>query len=409
MRRAFHAMAIPLVSTVVAVTAAAAPALAQDQPIRIGVLNDLTSVYSDFQGKGSVLAAQMAVEDYGGKAAGQKVEVLSADHQNKPDVGASVARRWLDVEGVDAIFDLPNSAVALAVSDIVRDKNKVMIGSGAGTSALTGAKCSPNTVHWTYDTWSYGHSLAKAVMQRGGKSWYFITADYAFGYDLEKQASDEITKEGGKVLGSARAPIGTADFGSFLLSAQSSGAQVVGFANAGGDTTTSLKQAAEFGLPAKQTMVALIFGLNNVPALGLKATQGLLTVFPFYWDLNDATRAWSLRFQKRHDKGYMPNDMQAGVYASVLHYLKAVDKVGGAQDGKAVVAAMKAMPTDDPLFGKGVIREDGRKIHPMYLMQVKTPEESKANWDFFKVVATIPAAEAFRPLDQGGCPFIQAK
>ena len=388
----------------------AAPGIAAAQaPVRIGVMNDQSSVYADFQGPGSVLAAQMAVEDYGGKAAGRKVEVLSADHQNKPDVGSVIARKWLDQDGVDVIMDLPNSAVAFAVSEVVRQKNKVMIGSGAGSSDLTGPRCSPNTVHWTYDTWSYGHSLAKAVMERGGKTWFFITADYAFGHDLERQATDQLLKSGGKVVGGVRTPIATQDFSSFLLAAQSSGAQVVALAVAGGDTTTSMKQAAEFGLPAKQSIVSLIFGINNVPALGLKASQGALTVFPFYWDMNESTRAWSHRFQKRAHNHAMPNDMQAGVYAGVLHYLKAVDKVGGAEDGKAVVAAMKAMPTDDPLFGKGRIREDGRKLHPMYLLQVKSPAESKGDWDYFKILSTIPAEQAFRPMSEGNCPLVAGK
>ena len=387
----------------------AAGVAAAQEPIRIGVMNDQSSVYADFQGKGSVLAAQMAVEDYGGRAAGRRVEVVMADHQNKPDVGSVIARKWLDQDGVDLIVDLPNSAVALAVNEIVRQKNKVMIGSGAGTSELTGSKCSPNTVHWTYDTWAYGHSLAKAVMQRGGKTWFFITADYAFGHDLERQATDQLMKDGGKVVGGVRAPLGTPDFSSFLLQAQASGAQVVALAVAGGDTTTSLKQAAEFGLPAKQSMVSLIFTLNNVPALGLKASQGVLTVNPFYWDMNEETRAFSRRFQKRAHNGAMPNDMQAGVYSAVLHFLKAVDKVGGAGDGKAVVAAMKAMPTDDPLFGKGRIREDGRKLHPMYLLQVKSPEESKGDWDYYKVISTIPAEQAFRPMSEGNCPLVAGK
>jgi branched-chain amino acid transport system substrate-binding protein len=369
------------------------------EPIRIGVMNDQSSVYADFQGKGSVLAAQMAVEDYGGKAAGRKIEVISADHQNKPDVGSVIARRWLDEDGVDLIVDVPNSAVALAVSEIVRQKNKVLIGSGAGTSELTGSKCSPNTVHWTYDTWAYGHSLAKAVVQRGGKSWFFITADYAFGHDLEKQATEQVLRDGGKVVGGVRTPLGTPDFSSFLLQAQASGAQVIALAVAGGDTTNSLKQAAEFGLPAKQRMVSLIFTLNNVPALGLKASQGVLTVNPFYWDMNEGTRAFSRRFQSRAHNHAMPNDMQAGVYSAVLHYLKAVDKVGAATDGKAVVAAMKALPTDDPLFGKGRIREDGRKLHPMYLLQVKSPEESRGDWDFYKVIA----------MSEGNCPLVAGK
>ena len=384
----------------------AAPALAEmNGTLRIGVLNDMSSVYADFQGPGSVLAAQMAVEDFA-KTSKRKVEVLSADHQNKPDVGSAITRRWFDTEGVDMIVDLPNSAVALAVGDVVRDRNKVMIASGAGTSALTGAKCSPNTVHWTYDTWAYGHGLARAVIQQGVKSVYFITADYAFGQDLEKQFSDEATKQGAKVLGSARHPIGLSDFSSLLLQAQSSGADAVAFANAGGDTTNSLKQAREFGLAPKQKLLALIMGQNNVRALGLAASQGTMLIVPFYWDMNEGTRAFAHRFEARHPKHLMPNDMHAGVYAGVLHYLKAVDKVGDPADGKAVVAAMKAMPTDDPLFGKGTIRADGRKIHPMYLFQVKSPDESKGPWDFYKLIATIPAEAAFRPLRDGGCPLV---
>jgi len=372
--------------------------------LRIGVLNDMSSVYADFQGPGSVVAAQLAVEDFA-KQSKRKIEVISADHQNKPDVGAGIARRWLDVEGVDMIIDIPNSAVALAVGDIVRDKNKVSIGSGAGTALLTGAKCSPNFVHWTYDTWSMGHSVARGV--GGGKSWFFITADYAFGHDLEKQASDEVLASGGKILGAVRHPIGASDFSSFLLQAQASGAQVVALANAGGDTVNTVKQAAEFKIGAKQKIVALIFDLQSVPALGLNTAQGLVAINAFYWDMNDQTRAWSKRFQERHAKKMLPNHMHAGVYAAVLHYLKAVEKAGSPTDGRAVVTAMKAMPTDDPLFGKGVIREDGRKIHPMYLLQVKTPAESKSEWDVFKIVDTIPADKAFRPLADGGCPLVK--
>jgi branched-chain amino acid transport system substrate-binding protein len=373
--------------------------------LRIGVLNDMSSVYADFQGPGSLVAAQMAVEDFA-KTSKRKIEVISADHQNKPDVGAGVARRWLDVEGVDMIVDMPNSAVALAVGDIVRDKNKVAIGSGAGTALLTGAKCSPNFVHWTYDTWANGHALARGVLAGGGKTWFFITADYAFGHDLEKQASDEVTASGGKIIGTVRHPLGASDFSSFLLQAQASGAQVVALANAGGDTTNTVKQAAEFKIGAQQKIVSLIFDLQSVPALGLNTAQGLTAINAFYWDSNDQTRAWSQRFQSRHPKKMMPNHMHAGVYAGVLHYLKAVDKVGSPTDGRAVVAAMKAMPTDDPLFGKGTIRADGRKIHPMYLLQVKTPAESKSEWDVFKVVGTIAADKAFRPLNEGGCPLV---
>jgi len=393
--------------TAVIAALVAMPAYAESNGVlRIGVLNDMSSVYADFQGPGSVIAAQMAIEDFA-KQSKRKVEVVSADHQNKPDVGAGIARRWLDVEGVDMIVDLPNSAVALAVGEIVREKNKVAIGSGAGTALLTGARCSPNFVHWTYDTWANGHALARGVLEAGGKTWFFVTADYAFGQDLEKQASDEVRESGGKIIGNVRHPLGASDFSSYLLQAQASGAEVVALANAGGDTTNSVKQAAEFKIGAKQKIVSLIFDLQSVPALGLNTAQGLVGINAFYWDMNDQTRAWSKRFQERHPKKMMPNHMHAGVYAAVLHYLKAVDKVGSPSDGAAVVAAMKAMPTDDPLFGKGTIRADGRKIHPMYLLQVKTPTESKSEWDVFKVIGTIPADKAFRPLNEGGCPLVK--
>jgi branched-chain amino acid transport system substrate-binding protein len=348
----------------------------------------------------------MAAEDYGGKAAGRKVEVISGDHQNKTDIGAQIARRWIENEGVSLIIDVPNSAIALAVNEITRDRNKVLIGSGAGTSLLTGEKCSPNTVHWTYDTWAYGHGLARAIAGQGVKSVFFITADYAFGHDLERQFSQEMLNQGGKILGSARHPIGATDFSSLLVQAQSSGAQAVAFANAGGDTSNSLKQAGEFGLGARQKLLALIMGQNNVRALGLSASQGILLVVPFYWDMNDGTRAFAARYQQRHVKRNMPNDMQAGVYSAVLHFLKAVDKVGGSTEGKAVVAAMKSMPTDDPLFGRGQIREDGRKLHPMYLFQVKKPAESKGAWDIYNLVATIPEDQAFRPVKEGGCSLV---
>ena len=384
----------------------AAPAYAeQNGTLRIGVMNDMSSVYADFQGPGSVLAAQLAAEDFA-KQSKRKVEVISADHQNKPDVGAGIARRWFDVEGVDMVIDLPNSAVALAVSDIGREKNKVVIGSGAGTAALTGPRCSPNFVHWTYDTWAFGHGTARGVLAQGGKTWFFITADYAFGHDLEKQASDEVTASGGKVLGTVRHPLGTNDFSSFLLQAQASKADVVALANAGGDTVNTIKQAADFKIGEKQKIVALIFDLQSVPAIGLKTAQGLTAINAWYWDLNDDTRAFAKRFAERHPKKMYPNHMHAGVYSAVLHYLKAVDKTGSPADGKAVVDAMKAMPTDDPIYGKGTIRADGRKIHPLYLLQVKAPEESKGEWDAFKVTGTIPADKAFRPLAEGGCPLV---
>jgi branched-chain amino acid transport system substrate-binding protein len=389
--------------SIAVLTALAGAATAADKPVRIGVLNDMSSVYADFQGRGSVIAAQMAVEDFGGKVAGRMIEVIFADHQNKADIGAGIAQRWFDVDGVDVIVDVPNSSVALAVNDIARARNKVLIGSGAGTSDLTGAKCSPNTVHWTYDTWAQGHGVGRALVERGAKKWFFVTSDYAFGHDLEKRASEAVVKGGGTVIGAVRHPLGTTDFSSFLVHAQSSGADVVAFANAGGDLTTSIKQAVEFGLPAKQRLTGLILDINSIPSLGLATTQGLYAVDPFYWDVNEGTRAWSKRWSERHPQRNMPNDMQAGVYAAVLHYLKAVDKAGGERDGRAVVSAMKAMPTDDPLFGKGTIREDGRKLHPMYLFEVKKPAESSGPWDTYKLVGTIPAAEAFRPLAEGNC------
>jgi branched-chain amino acid transport system substrate-binding protein len=332
--------------------------------------------------------------------------VVAADHQNKADVGVAIARRWYENENVSAIFDLANSAVALAVANLTEQQNKVIVGSGAGTALLTGEKCTPNTVHWTYDTYAYGRGLGKAVVAQGGKTWFFLTADYAFGHDLERQASEAVKASGGQVLGAVRHPLGNADYASFLLRAQSSEAQVVGVANAGDDTTNTIKQAAEFGLPKKQKMVGLILGINGIPALGLKVAQGTQFLNPFYWDLNDGTRAFAKRFVERHPEHNVPNDMQAGVYASVLHYLKAVDKVGSATDGRAVVAAMKSMPTDDPLFGKGYIRSDGRKIHPMYLLEVKKPNESKDKWDLLKVVSTIRGEDAFRPESEGNCKLV---
>jgi branched-chain amino acid transport system substrate-binding protein len=379
-----------------------------DGKLRIGVMNDMSSVYADFQGPGSVVAARLAAEEFAKKSK-LKVEILSADHQNKADVGASIARKWFDVEGVDMIIDLPNSAVALAVADIAREKNKVMIGSGAGTALLTGEKCSPNTVHWTYDTWAMGHGLARGILEQGGKTWFFITADYAFGHDLEKQASDEVIAQGGKVLGSVRHPINTSDFASFLLQAQSSGAQVIALANAGGDTVNAIKQAAEFGIGKRQKIAALIFDLQSVTSLGLNAAQGLTALNAFYWDQEDGTRAWSQRYQAQHPKKMMPNHMQAGVYSATMHYLQAVEKAGSPADGQAVVAAMKRIPINDPLTGKGAIREDGRAIHPMLLLQVKTSAESKSEWDVFKIVGTIRAEMAFRPLADGRCPLVAKK
>jgi len=380
---------------------------ADTTPLKIAVLNDQSSVYADFQGIGSVIAAQMAVEDYGGKAAGRPVEVLSADHQMKADVGANIARRWIDLDNVQLILDLPNSSVALAVNEIVREKNKVLIGSGAGTSLLTGAKCTPNTIHWTYDTWALAHGVAKSVVEQGGKKWFFITSDYAFGHDLEKQASEVVIASGGQVLGAVRHPLGASDFASFILQAQASGADVIGLATPGGDLSNLVKQANEFGLSKTHRLVGLIFSINNADSIGLQNSQGVVALNATYWDLNDATRAWSKRFQQRHPRKNMPNDQQMGVYSAVLHYLKAVDKLAGeAGDGAKVVATMKAMPTDDPLFGKGLIRADGRKIHPNYVLRTKAASASKERWDYFDVIATVPAEKSFRPIKDGNCPLV---
>lgn len=381
-------------------------AAAQVKPIKIGVLNDQSTVYADSQGIGSVIAARMAIEDYA-KKLGLNVDVVYADHQNKVDIGANIARGWYGNEGVEMIIDVPNSAVALATNTLAKDFNKVLIGSGAGTANLTGVACTPNTVHWTYDTWELGNGFARAVFGRGGKKWFFVSADYQFGKDLEAAASEGIKKLGGEVLGSVRAPIGTSDFSSYLIQAQSSGADTIAFANAGGDLSNALKQAAEFGLAGKFRMPGFVFQINNVQALGLDATQGVLGLMPFYWDQNDASRAFAKRFQAQHPRKIMPNDMQAGVYAATVHYLKAVAALKDARDGRAVVAKMKEMPTDDLLFGKGKIRIDGRKIHPVYLYEAKKPSESKGDWDYFKLVATVPADQAFRPLDEGGCPLVK--
>lgn len=374
--------------------------------LRIGVMNDMSSVYSDFQGPGSVVAARLAAEDFA-KISKRKVEIISADHQNKPDIGAGIAKRWFDVDGVDMIVDLPNSAVALAVSDIGRERNKVVIGSGAGTALLTGAKCSPNFVHWTYDTWAFGHGTAKGLLTQGAKTFFFITADYAFGHDLEKQATDEINASGANVLGAVRLPLGVNDFSSALLQAQASKADVILLANAGGDTVNTIKQAADFKIGASQKVVALIFDLQSVPAIGLQIAQGLGAVNAWYWDENEGTRAFAKRYAALHPKKMYPNHMQAGVYSATLHYLKSVDKTGGPADGKAVVDAMKAMPSNEPVYGNVTIRPDGRAIHPLVLLQVKAPSESKGDWDLFKIAGTISAEKAFRPLAEGGCPLVK--
>jgi branched-chain amino acid transport system substrate-binding protein len=377
-------------------------------PVKIGVLTDMSSLYADDTGPGSVAAAQLAIADFNPAAHGLKVDLVKADHQNKPDIGASIARQWYDVDHVDMIVDVPNSAVALAVSDVTREKNKVFLVSGAAISDLTGPKCSPNTIHWTYDTWMLANGTGKSVVKTGGKTWFFITADYAFGHALQRDTSTVVEANGGKVLGSVNVPLNNQDFSSFLLQAQQSKAQIIGLANAGGDTINSIKQGAEFGITAGgQHFAGLLVFLPDVEALGLKTAQGLVLTETFYWDMNDATRAWTKRWQASRP-GKFPSMNQAGVYSATLDYLKAVAALKSAADGKAVVAKMKEMPTDDPLFGMGSVRADGRTIHPAYLFQVKSPAESKYPGDDYILKATIPADQAFRPMSDDHCPLVNA-
>jgi branched-chain amino acid transport system substrate-binding protein len=377
-----------------------------DITVKLGVLNDMSSLYTDISGPGSVTAAKMAVEDFNPAAHGMKVEIISADHQNKPDVGSNIARQWFDVDHVDAILDVPTSSVALAVSDVTREKNKVFLISGAASSDLTGPKCSPNSVHWTYDTWMLANGTGKALVKTGGDTWFFLTSDYAFGHALEHDTASVVTANGGKVLGEVLHPLNTQDFSSFLLQAQSSKAKIIGLANAGGDTINAIKQGAEFGITAGgQQFAGLLVFVTDVNALGLKTAQGLVLTESWYWDMNDANRAWTKRWQAER-QGKFPSMVVAGVYSATLHYLKAVAALKSAADGKAVVNQMKALPTDDPLFGKGYIRPDGRKIHPAYLFQVKKPEESKYAGDVYTLRATIPAEEAFRPMKDDKCPMV---
>ena len=384
-------------------------AMAQDKTVKIGNLSDQSGLYADLGGPGSTLAAQMAVEDSGLVAKGWKIDVIAGDHQNKPDVGTNIARQWLDVDKVDVIVDTPSSGVALAVNTVVKEKNAVFLNSGAAASDLTNAQCSPNTVHWTYDTYLLANGTGKAVVKSGGDSWFFLTADYAFGAALERDTTAVIKANGGKVLGGVRHPLNTSDFSSFLLQAQSSKAKVIGLANAGGDTTNAIKQASEFGIVSGgQKLAALLLFITDVHSLGLNVAQGLTFTETFYWDMNDQTRAFSKRFSERSKNKAPPSMVQAGVYASLIHYFKALEALGGnPHDGRKVVAKMKEMPTDDPLFGKGTIRADGRKIHPGYLFEVKKPSESKGPWDYYKLVATIPAEEAFTPLSQSTCSLVK--
>ncbi len=387
----------------------AAPAVAQDKAVKIGVLNDMSGLYADIGGPNSVVAAKMAVEDSGLAAKGWKIEVISGDHQNKPDVGVNIARQWIDNDKVDVIADTPNSGVALAVSNLVKEKNAVLLNSGAATADLTGKACTPNTISYTYDTYMLANGTGKALTKAGGDTWFFLTSDYAFGHALERDTSAVVTANGGKVLGSVKHPINSSDFSSFLLQAQASKAKVVGLANAGGDTTNAIKQASEFGIVAGgQKLAALLLFISDVHSLGLKVAQGLTFTESFYWDLNDKTRDWSKRFQKLSPKGAMASMDAAGVYAGVLHYLKAMDALGGnPHDGAKVVAKMKELPTDDPLFGKGPLRIDGRRIIPAYLFEVKKPEELKYPWDYYKLIATIAPEDAAKPLEASDCPLVK--
>ena len=392
-----------------ALLAVSAPGLrAAPLPLKVGVLNDMSGVFADFQGPGSLLAAQMALEDQHGLAGSRPVEIVSADHQNKPDLGMSIARKWLDQDGVQVIMDVPNSAIALAVAKLVTDRNRVFLGVGAGTVDLTGKACSPNILQWDYDTWETSQALGRAITARGGKTWFTLAADYAFGADLDRYVGEAVRAAGGRVMGGIKAPFPTVDFSSFLLAAQASGAQVLALDNGGGDTVNALKQAAEFGLMQSMQVCGPIYNVNVTQAVGLQVAQGVLGVTPFYWDMNDATRAFSRRYAERSPHHAMPNDMQAGMYSAMLHLMKAASSDVAIEDGRALVAAMKALPTDDPIYGPGHIREDGRKLHPVYLFTTKSPAESRAEWDYYRILATIPPEQAFRPLAEGNCAFVKA-
>ena len=380
------------------------PALAVD--LKIGVLNDRSGLYADLSGEGSVVAARMAVEDFGAAAKGINVEIVSADHQNKPDVASNIARQWYDTDGVDVIVDVPTSSAALAVNEITREKGKIFLVSGAASTDLTGKACAPGTIHWTYDTYALAKGTGKAMVDAGHKSWFFLTADYAFGHSLEANTTKVVTEAGGTVVGSVRHPFPGTDFSSFLLQAQASGADVIGLANAGGDTVNSIKQAAEFGITqAGQSLAGLLIFITDVHALGLETAQGLVLTEAFYWDLNDDTRAWSDRYAGQMN-GAKPTMVHAGVYSSVLHLLKAAEATGG-KDTAALMDWMKANPTEDSVMGNGTVREDGRHMHDMYLFEVKSPSESSGAWDYYNLIATIPAEDAFMPLDEGGCPLVE--
>ncbi len=383
-------------------------AIAQENVVRIGVLNDQSGLFADVAGAGSVVAARLALEDSGLLERGWTIDILVGDHQNKPDLGINIARQWFDVEDVDVIVDTPTSSVALAVNNLVRESNKVFLASGGGTSDLTNDACSPNTIQWTYDTYMLAHGTGTAMTRRGAKSWYFLTADYAFGTALERDTAAAVADAGGEIVGGVRHPLNTADFSSFLLQAQASGAEVIGLANAGGDLINAIKQASEFGIVAGgQKLAGLLLFITDIHALGLDAVKGLNFTETFYWDLNEDTRAFSMRYQEMMPAKSMPTMIHAGVYSSLLHYFKALEALGGnPHDGLKVVEKMKEMPTDDKLFGQGIIQPNGRKIHPAYLFEAKDPSESTGPWDYYKLVATIPAEEAFMPLEKSTCPLL---
>src|SRR5919109_1777221 len=385
----------------------AAQAQMSDNVIKIGVLNDRSGLYADIGGEGSAVAARMAAAEFGNQVDGAPIEIIVADHQNKADLGSTIARQWIDTEAVDVIADVPNSAVALAVQEVTSEKNRIFLMSGPATTRLTGDACAPTGFHWMYDTYALAVGTGRAMVEEGGDSWFFITADYAFGHSLEADTGNIVKEAGGQVLGAVRHPLSTADFSSYLLQAQASGAKVIGLANAGGDTINSIKQAAQFGIvQAGQKLAALLMFLTDVHAIGLKTAQGLIFTEAWYWDLNDNNRAFAKEFAAAN-RGNHPSMVQAGVYSAVLHYLKAVHELKSDADGAKVVEKMKVMPTDDKLFGKGTILADGRKLHDMYLFEVKKPEESRGPWDYYKLRAKIPAAEAFRPIDQSDCPLVK--
>ncbi|MGY4312079.1 ABC transporter substrate-binding protein [Bradyrhizobium sp. ma5] len=385
--------------------ALAGPALAQQTPLKIGVLTDFQSVYSDIGGAGNVEATKMAIEEFGGSMFGKPIELVTADALNKADVAATITRKWYEAENVDMIIDMPTSATALAGMEMSKQFEKIMIVTDAASSDITGKSCSPYTLHWTYDTYANAHTVGSAIVKNGGDSWFFITADYVFGHSIERDTGDVVRAAGGKVLGSARHPLNTPDFSSFLLQAQSSKAKIVGLANGGGDTINAIKQAAEFGIVAGgQNLAGIVMFISDIHSLGLKLAQGLIITEAYYWDLNDRTRAFGKRFFERMKR--MPTMNQAATYSATLHYLNAV-KAAGTKETKPVLAKMRATPVRDAFTDNGVVREDGRMVHSMFLFEVKKPEESKAPWDYYKVLAEVPGDQAFRPLKDGGCPLIK--